>query len=809
MKEEVIRPGKFLEIEIEGFFRNYITPPVPKLETIAGYSLPKHRQKWIKPYIPNDAEAALMTKTERDEFIKRELLRRIDGYWFYNNGVPTYITGDHYFTLTYWFMGALTKDGYPEYRRSAAKWFYVLDMADKDPNCYGTIMMCQKRFGKALDLNTLIPTPDGFKKMADISVGDYVFGSDGKPTKVVFDSGIQYNRNCYNVVFSDGSSVIADEEHRWLVSIGLDNRKVVYTTKQILESNKDVFTEYYGGLGIEYGVKKPIKFESISEVLSRPVKCIQVDNEDHTYLCTENYIVTHNTEYALAKEYNMATLIETDCLFGMQSLNSTEAKTNLFKNRLMRSHKRIPNWLKPVSNETNSRKEIVSELTFMGEKNPDGTYKSALNNIIDHRPTLVSAYQGKRPRFVFLDEPGSVEEMSLIDWWTTVREQLALGKNIFGRANLPTTLEDLKRKGAIEFIDLWNKSDPTKVDKNGRTASGLWRYFKPYYLGREGFIDEFGNDLIEEAKQFRANQLEMATPADAEKIKRQYPETEEDAFGIVTGGVWEADVKEILETSLKAALANDETKYYKVIKYGSEIRFNPCKKEDQDAVMILEQPVPNVRYGVGIDCPATDNDTGSPDGSSFGFCITKGFGGMGLSYAPVCVYEFRPDKLEEGYRVISALIEYYGATAGKDLLKVMGETNAGATNLLNYLINNGLKPFMAKKPKSLGINSQDKKSGNTDLYWIYRTDDVKEYQKLLANRFIRKYGHNFKIPRLLKSLLNLGVVNADAADGFLTSLMLFQDFDKVSTPGKQVSRSKWVSKWNAEKGEWEWSCINS
>ncbi|MEI6797881.1 MAG: hypothetical protein WCO04_01535 [Pseudomonadota bacterium] len=655
------KEGQTIEIIIEGFFKTYTTPPVPSLKTIIGHDLPKKEQKWNRPHIPSDEEAKDMTKSEKSTIIEREMNRRIYGYWFMNNGVPTYITGDHYFCLTYWFMGALTKDGYPEYRAAAAKWYYVMDMAEKSENCYGLIMSTNKRFGK--------------------------------------------------------------------------------------------------------------------------------------------------TEYALSSLYNAATLVDEECLYGMQSLNATEAKNNLFKSRLMRSHKRIPNWIKPVSNESKGTKEIVSELTFMGEKMDGGGYKAGLNNIIDWRPTIPSAYQGKRPRKIFLDEPGSLEEMSLIEWWTTVREQLALGKRIFGKASLPTTMEDMKKKGAIEFVKLWEDSNPEDLDKNGRTKSGLWRYFKPFFLGREGFVDEYGNDLIEEAKQFRQNQLEHADHAAAEKIKRQYPETVEEAFGVVMSGKWEADVKDILKTALAEAEAKDITRYFKISKYDNTIRLQPCKSTDPEAVMIVEDPEPGVKYGGGIDSIGTDNQTGDEGGSKLAFCITKGFGGMGLSYAPICLYEFRPDRLEDAYRVISYIVEYYGATAGPKMFKVMGETNAGATNLLNFLINAGLKSHMAKKPGSLGLTNGKEKT-SADKYWLYRTDDVKDYQYLLANRFVRKYGHNIKIPRLLKSLLDLGVVNADAADAFLTSLMLFQDFDEVKKQ-EQKSTGRWISKWNDDAKQWDWSYIEN
>lgn len=72
--------------------------------------------------------------------------------------------------------------------------------------------------GKALDLDTRIPTPSGDKTMRDIEIGDYVFDEKGKPTKVIAISPIFYDHDCYEVEFSDGEKIIADADHLWEVN---------------------------------------------------------------------------------------------------------------------------------------------------------------------------------------------------------------------------------------------------------------------------------------------------------------------------------------------------------------------------------------------------------------------------------------------------------------------------------------------------------------------------------------------------------------------------------------------------------------
>ena len=79
----------------------------------------------------------------------------------------------------------------------------------------GLLEICRKNF-KALSLDTPIPTPDGWKEMRDISVGDYVFGKHGNPTMVIGESEI-FNKPMYLVTFEDGEQIKASCDHIWTV----------------------------------------------------------------------------------------------------------------------------------------------------------------------------------------------------------------------------------------------------------------------------------------------------------------------------------------------------------------------------------------------------------------------------------------------------------------------------------------------------------------------------------------------------------------------------------------------------------------
>jgi Rad3-related DNA helicase/serine/threonine protein kinase len=83
--------------------------------------------------------------------------------------------------------------------------------------------------GKALDVDTPIPTPSGWKRMGDLIIGDFVFDETGHPTQVTAAFDVMYDRKCYEVIFSDGSSLIADAEHEWVSYTCADRRRAGQT----------------------------------------------------------------------------------------------------------------------------------------------------------------------------------------------------------------------------------------------------------------------------------------------------------------------------------------------------------------------------------------------------------------------------------------------------------------------------------------------------------------------------------------------------------------------------------------------------
>lgn len=69
--------------------------------------------------------------------------------------------------------------------------------------------------GKAIPNDTLIPTPNGWRKVGDIKVGDYLFAQNSSPTKVLAVFPQPEEKEIWKVTFSDGRVAKCCGEHLW------------------------------------------------------------------------------------------------------------------------------------------------------------------------------------------------------------------------------------------------------------------------------------------------------------------------------------------------------------------------------------------------------------------------------------------------------------------------------------------------------------------------------------------------------------------------------------------------------------------
>jgi phosphate starvation-inducible protein PhoH and related proteins len=104
------------------------------------------------------------------------------------------------------------------------------DMIDPDSipklMAAGTIEVAPLAFmrGRAQPVETPVLTPDGWRPIGELQVGDLVVGSDGAPTPVlgVYPQG---EKDVYRVTAQDGASTLCCSEHLWTVRTASDKRR--------------------------------------------------------------------------------------------------------------------------------------------------------------------------------------------------------------------------------------------------------------------------------------------------------------------------------------------------------------------------------------------------------------------------------------------------------------------------------------------------------------------------------------------------------------------------------------------------------
>jgi RecG-like helicase len=227
--------------------------------------------------------------------------------------------------------------------------------------------------GKALPLDALVLTPKGYRKMGSLKPGDIVVTPNGGITTIThfFPQG---KRPIYKLVFSDGTSARADQEHLWKVQEELNGESELLpsrlmTTNDLIKNGLTV----YGGSAPKWHIPQPnmdIISSYVPHTENHKVKgatkqivsitfegqelaaCIKLLNSEGLFI-TNDYTVTHNTEIssvatlaAVESGYQVALLAPTDILatqlyerltktFRKAGVTEQQLKLGLFNGRVL------------------------------------------------------------------------------------------------------------------------------------------------------------------------------------------------------------------------------------------------------------------------------------------------------------------------------------------------------------------------------------------------------------------------------------------------------------------------------------------
>ena len=136
-------------IEVNGL---YIGLPMQPKE-IHKRSDSKVDQYWERESIPKQLsrinsifqwnEMSSLFKDKWVDYIEKEFDRRELGFWFYNNGIQTYMTGSHYMYLQWTSIDL----GYPDFREANRIFFIYWEACKADKRCFGMDYLKIRRSG--------------------------------------------------------------------------------------------------------------------------------------------------------------------------------------------------------------------------------------------------------------------------------------------------------------------------------------------------------------------------------------------------------------------------------------------------------------------------------------------------------------------------------------------------------------------------------------------------------------------------------------------------------------------------------------
>ena len=171
-----------------------------------------------------------------------------------------------------------------------------------------------------------------------------------------------------------------------------------------------------------------------------------------------------------------------------------------------------------------------------------------LDTTIDWKNTDDNSYDGEKLLLLVHDESGKwIKPNNILNNWRVTKTCLRLGSRIIGKCLMGSTSNALN-KGGDNFKKLYGDSDANFRNGNGQTRSGLYSLFIPMEYNMEGFIDRFGEPVVEAPKKpvkgidnmmiesgaltyWEAEVESLKNDPDAlNEFYRQFPRTESHAF---------------------------------------------------------------------------------------------------------------------------------------------------------------------------------------------------------------------------------------------------------------------------------------
>ena len=387
-----------------------------------------------------------------------------------------------------------------------------------------------------------------------------------------------------------------------------------------------------------------------------------------------------------------------------------------------------------------------------------------LDTTIDWKNTDDNAYDGEKLKMLIHDESMKwLKPNNIKNNWNVTKTCLRLGlKKIVGKCMMGSTC-NAKSKGGKEGEQLFKNSSVKRRNKNGQTTSGLYSLFIPMEYNLEGYIDRYGNPIIETpsepvlgvdgemidvgAVEYWENEV-AGLKNDQDELNefyRQYPRTQDHAF--------RDEAKDSifnLARIYEQIDFNGEEKYNKGITQGNFVWENDI----QDSRVIF-QPSKNGRFKVswipkmelqncitiknGLKYPANEHIgafgcdsydiSGTVDGRGSNGAL-HGLTKFSMDDHPTNTffleYISRPQTAEIFYEDVLMAIVFYG-------MPLLAENNK--PRLLYHLKRRGYRGFSMNRPDKLKLSSTERELGGIPN----SSEDIKQAHATAIETFINSY----------------------------------------------------------------------
>ena len=219
---------------------------------------------------------------------------------------------------------------------------------------------------------------------------------------------------------------------------------------------------------------------------------------------------------------------------GIQSKTESDAKS-VFGKAVVQPFRKLIDFFKPTY-DTSQGDVPKSELRLYkaskkGEQEEtEYDDSSELESMANFKNSKPEAYDGQKMLRYLCDEIFKTKDVDILERHRLVRPCLEDSSgNVIGKAIYTSTVEDME--GYIEdYLELWDRSDHSKKMTNGKTKSGLYRFFTPaqdlLYLDKYGMGDSKRG--LETILQTRLDLHE--DPKDLASYIRQNPTNWKEAF---------------------------------------------------------------------------------------------------------------------------------------------------------------------------------------------------------------------------------------------------------------------------------------